>query len=292
MNLITCLNTFISVVDNQGFVKAARKNNISAASVTKQINYLENWCDNQLLHRTTRIVKLTTFGEEFYHESKSIIDKTNDLRRLRSNQEFKPQGTIRLNIPSTFNEGLLLSPIFDYLKQHPLVNIQISSRPYLEELVSNSSDIVITLKKQHTVDIKGFKLFEIKRGLFVAPSYIKKHGDIHSIDALKKHNCLIFTDKHLPNSWFFANGKKINVHGTLSSDHFNLLIKAAINGIGVLNIAENFIENELKLGTLKPILKKYKVIEAELYVYYLRYRISPIMNNFLDFLKDCFAASN
>lgn len=288
MNLIVCLSTFITVVDNQGFLKAARKNNVSAATVTKQINFLESWCGNQLLHRTTRTVKLTFFGENFYQEAKSIVNKANELRRLHSGQEFKPQGTIRLNIPSTFNEGLLLPPIFEYLKKNPLINIKISSKPYLEELIANSSDIVITLKKQHTVDIKGFKLFEIKRGLFVAPSYLKKHGNISTIDSLKKHNCLIFTDKHLPNSWFFANGKKVNVQGSLSSDHFNLLIRAAVSGIGILNIAENFIENELKTGALKPILKQFKVIEAELYIYYLRYRTSPLMNDFLEYLKDYF----
>lgn len=292
MNLIVCLNAFIAVVECQGFLKAARKNHVSSATVTKQINFLEHWCGNQLLHRTTRTVKLTPFGEHFYQQAKSIVNQTHELQRLHLVDEFKPQGTIRLNIPSTFNEGLLLQPIFNYLKKNPLINIKISSKPYLDELISNDSDIVITLKKQHSVDIKGFKLFEVKRGLFGAPSYIKNHGDIQDIDSLKNHNCLIFTDKYQPNYWFFANGKKIHVQGSLSSDHFNLLIKAAVSGLGVLNIAEIFVENELKTGALQPILKQFKVIEAELYIYYLRYRTSPLINDFLSYMKRHFTAKS
>lgn len=290
MDLITCMQHFISVVDHQGFMKAARHCHTSVATISKHVNYLESWYGKCLLHRTTRTVKLTPVGERFYQEAKLIVEKLSALKVSHAHNE-PPQGLIRLNIPSTFNEGLLLEPIFKFLQKNPKISLNIVSKPYLEELTNNTADIVITLKKPHSVDIKSFKLLEIKRGLFVAPAYLKKFGSIKRIENLSNHNCLIFTDKYMPNVWNFLQNKKINVHGPLMADHFSLLIKAALEGVGVLNIAENFIETELKAGKLVPILTKYRVIEAELYVYYLRYRSTSAMQYFLEYLQQYFKIS-
>lgn len=285
MDIINCLRNFISIVDNEGFMKAAIKNNLPVSTISKQMSYLEKWCNVCLLHRTTRTVKLTEAGEEFYLEAKQLLDKADSLQHFNSQIKYKNQGTIRLNIPSIFNDGLLLKPIYLFLKNNPSVNLIISSSPYIDDLLNNSADLVISLKKEHSVDIKSLKLFDMKRGFFASPEYIEQNEKINKIEDLEKHNCLVLTDRQSPNVWNLSNKKKIKVYGNVSADHFHALKAAAIQGIGILNIAEYFIEKELEAGLLKPILQEYRSLEAEMQIYYLRYRITPLHQNFLDYLK-------
>lgn len=287
MDILTCIGHFIHVVDEGGFMKAARKQRVSVSSVSKHINFLETWCNAQLLHRTTRTVQLTMTGEQFYQEAKQLVDKTYALRQLPSNDIVQLQGMLRLNIPSTFNESLLLTPIFKFLQQHPFVRVNIAARPYLEELTDNTSDIVITLKKEHSVDIKACRLFEIQRGLYAAPSYLEQSAAINKLEDLKNHNCLLFNGYAGP-FWHFAGGKKIRVQGSLSADYFNILIQAATAGIGIIYIAEYFIKEEVKNGSLIPILSKTQTIDAEMFAYYLRYRTNPLIENFITYLKKYF----
>lgn len=288
MNLITCIEHFISIVNEGGFAKAARKNHISVASISKHINYLEQWCKAQLLHRTTRSVQLTAIGEKFYKEGKDILVKTALLRELPTlNSTTCLQGTLRLNIPSTFNENLLLEPIFQFMQQHPHIRINMVARPHIEELIDNTTDVIIALKKEHSVDIKAHPLFEIQRGLYAAPSYLETSPSLTNLHDLNYHNCLLFNG--YPGSfWHFADGKKIQVHGNLTADHFNILIQAAVAGMGILYIAEHFIEKEIQKGELVRILSTVNTIKAEMFVYYLRYRANPLIESFIRHLLKYF----
>jgi DNA-binding transcriptional LysR family regulator len=292
MDKLTCIKNFVSVVNNGGFMKAAVKTNLPVSTISKQIAFLEKWCNASLLHRTTRSVKLTKAGENFYNEAKLLLDKADELQYLSSKEKPGNKGIIRLSIPPTFNDSLLLKPIFIFLKNNPDVKLDISSRPYIDELFNNAADFVISLKKEHSVDVKGLKLFDLKRGFFASPDYLIKYGKINCIEDLEKHNCLVLTDRQFSNTWYLSNKKKIKVEGSVSSDHFNTLKAAAVEGIGVLNIAEYFIETELAKGLLVPILQEQQSIEAEIHIYYLRYRENFLIKSFLDHLKNYFIVNS
>ena len=54
MNLLSCLKSFIAVVNYQGFSVAARKIYISQSKLSKQISWLESELNVKLFIRSTR----------------------------------------------------------------------------------------------------------------------------------------------------------------------------------------------------------------------------------------------
>lgn len=81
---INQLETYVKVVDEGSFSKAAEKLYVSPTAIIKQVNILENEIGTALLKRTHRGIQLTDAGKSFYKDAKHIIKLTNDaIERTR-----------------------------------------------------------------------------------------------------------------------------------------------------------------------------------------------------------------
>lgn len=74
----TQISTFIKVCETGSFAKAASELYLSNVSVMKQMNHLEAITGVQLFERGARGVTLTTAGEAFYIDCKSIVHAAED----------------------------------------------------------------------------------------------------------------------------------------------------------------------------------------------------------------------
>lgn len=67
------LESFLAVVENLSFARAAEDLNITQSAVSRQIHALENELDTRLFHRTSRSVSLTPAGISFYEDAKNFM---------------------------------------------------------------------------------------------------------------------------------------------------------------------------------------------------------------------------
>lgn len=86
----TKLDTFIQVVLDGSFSKAASHLFISSVSIMKQMNSLEEMVGVKLLDRTTQGVKLTKAGQFFYEAATDYISESNKI--LNKTREIEGQG--------------------------------------------------------------------------------------------------------------------------------------------------------------------------------------------------------
>lgn len=86
---ISQLETYVKVVEEGSFSKAAEKLYVSPTAIIKQMNIVEDEIGVILLERTHRGIRLTEAGQSFYKDAKHIIQYTNDSierARLKENQ--------------------------------------------------------------------------------------------------------------------------------------------------------------------------------------------------------------
>jgi len=92
----TKLDTFIQVVRDGSFSKAAKHLFISSVSVMKQMNGLEDMVGAKLLNRTTQGVKLTKAGEFFYESANNYILESDEILRKTRDIENKGKKVIKI----------------------------------------------------------------------------------------------------------------------------------------------------------------------------------------------------
>ncbi|MCG8691226.1 MAG: LysR family transcriptional regulator, partial [Minwuiales bacterium] len=73
MDRLQTMSVFVGVAEEGGFSAAARRLNLSPASVTRAVSELEARLGARLLHRTTRSVRLTEAGQRYLADCRRIL---------------------------------------------------------------------------------------------------------------------------------------------------------------------------------------------------------------------------
>ena len=89
------LRVFARVVEHGGFTAAANRIGQSPSAVTKTIARLEDELGAQLFNRSTRRLRTTDFGQEFYQRCVHILADLEDAEAAIKRGSAVPRGSIR-----------------------------------------------------------------------------------------------------------------------------------------------------------------------------------------------------
>src|SRR5689334_11632706 len=101
MDRISCMISFVNVVESGGFSPAARRLNLATSVVTTHVKWLEDRLGVRLLNRTTRNVSLTEAGAEYYESCIQILSDVERAEEAAQGLQSKPRGILRLNLGTT-----------------------------------------------------------------------------------------------------------------------------------------------------------------------------------------------
>ena len=102
MDYLGALRMFVRAVEVGSFSKAAIATNTKTSTVSRAIASLEEDLGVSLFHRTTRRAHLTEPGATFYEHARGVLRSLEEARDAASSMEGRPQGLIRLHVPSAF----------------------------------------------------------------------------------------------------------------------------------------------------------------------------------------------
>ena len=134
-------------------------------------------------------------------------------------------------------------------------------------LLEDSVDLLISAIDAKEKQLIKDHLLTIHRGIYAAPTYIKKHGAPKNSADLKNHNCLIMKGASPKNEWILAN-KRIPVSGNYISTSGMNILYAGLEGLGLIWCADIAIKDEIKKGKLVEIKLKDKPTAIKIYLYY------------------------
>jgi len=126
--IIEELKTFIAVVDNKSFTKAAGNINISQPSVSSHIVTLEKHFNTRLIERSNkqRNILITQTGEILYKKAKQIISLLSDTTEELNNYHNSTSGTLKIGASMTIGEFLLPAILGGFIKEFPNVKLEVA----------------------------------------------------------------------------------------------------------------------------------------------------------------------
>src|SRR5262249_54090507 len=99
MDKFMALRVFTRVVAHGGFTAAATRLGQSPSAVTKTISRLEDELGAQLFNRSTRRLRTTDFGQEFYERCVHILAELQEAEAAIRRGSGVPRGAIRAVLP-------------------------------------------------------------------------------------------------------------------------------------------------------------------------------------------------
>ncbi|AKF51055.1 LysR family transcriptional regulator [Pseudomonas syringae] len=289
------LLAFVAVVNARGFREAARLSGKSASGLSDAIRRMEARLGVRLLNRTTRSVAPTEAGARLMErivpalgEVESALDVVNDFRD-------RPSGTLRLNVPVSAARLVLPSIITPFLQTYPDIRLEVVTEESFVDMLAAGCDAGIRYDERLEQDMIAVPIgprFQ-RFATAASPAYLQARGRPEHPRDLLAHACLRgkFPSGVIPLWEYERDGDivKVDPAGPLTvriGGAFDLTVQAAIDGLGVVHLFEDWLRPHLDSGALEPILEPWWQRFTGPYLYYpgRRYLPSPL-RAFIDFIN-------
>lgn len=120
------LRTFVTVVEEKSFTKAAEKLLISQPSVSVHIKNLEKEFQTSLFLRSPKLLKITPSGEILYTRAKQMIQIYEHTKRDIYEHHHLVKGTLTIGASFTIGEYVLPSFLAKLQAQYPDINVNVT----------------------------------------------------------------------------------------------------------------------------------------------------------------------
>ncbi|MEW6640652.1 MAG: LysR substrate-binding domain-containing protein [Pseudomonadota bacterium] len=261
MDVFAAVKAFVTVADEGGFTKAARKAGAATSSIMRQVDALEEHLGAVLLNRSTRSVTLTPAGEAYYVQASRILSDLDEANHSVSEVSGPPRGLLRVSLPVAFAR-LHVAPIVPkFLSACPGIELELVMTDNVVNLVEDRIDIAIRIGSLESSSLIARKLAPNRRVVCASPDYIRAHGEPRVPADLAHHNCLTFSYSTGDRTWRFARSgesEQVRVRGNLRANHSETLREAAIAGLGLVLMPTWLIGRDLAHGVLRPVLEDWQ----------------------------------
>lgn len=289
INLFESMKIFIEIVESGSFTQAAENLQIHRPAVTKAVQQLEQYSGIRLMQRTTRRINLTPDGEEFYRRSKPLLAQADELL-----ESFGPDralcGQLRVDMPTAFAALLVVPNLPDFYREHPDIEIILSSSDRRRDMLRDGLDCVLRMGKLDDGDYIARAMGNIELTTCASPAYLAVHGTPKTLEELQQHQAVNWINSSsrqvLP--WTFETPSgiaEINLPGKLVLDNSEAYIAAGLAGLGLLQGMNVFLQPYLDSGLLIEVLPDYPAPPRQLSLLYPHRHLSRKVRVFAEWLE-------
>jgi DNA-binding transcriptional LysR family regulator len=293
MDRFASVIAFVRVAESGNFTAAARRLKLSTPAVSGQVHALEDSLGVRLLNRTTRKVSLTDIGREYYERCSQILHELDEADEMASALQLTPRGQLRVHCHPTLSR--FIAPLVAaYLRNNSEVSVDLRTGDQMIDLLEEEFDLAIRTYMPPDSSLMARRLVGWRHVLCCAPSYLKNHPAPRSPADLASHNCIRYAFYPFGDEWHFtdSSGKRAvaPVNGNLVTTSVDVLRETAVSGRGLLLLPPFVIREELKAGSLVPLLLDYPTIEFSIVALYPHRRhLTAKVRVFIDALVAWFA---
>lgn len=289
------LFAFLAVLRGGGFREGARLSGSSASSLSEAVRRLETRLGVRLFNRTTRSVLPTEAGARLAErlipalgEVEAALDVVNGFRD-------RPSGTLRLNVPGAAARLVLPAIVTPFLKAYPEIRLEVIVEDSFVDMLAAGCDAGIRYDERLEQDMIAVPIGpRVQRFATAAsPDYLAAHGRPQHPRDLLAHACLRgqFASGAIPAWEFERDGEVVLVEPTgpllvRLGAAVDLAIDAAVGGLGVIHLFEDWLRPHLDSGALEPVLEPWWQRFSGPFLYYPGRRHLPApLRAFVDFIR-------
>lgn len=289
MDRLQSLEVFLAVAEAGSFAGGARSLGISAPSVTRGVNELEDRLGARLFVRTTRMVRLTDVGQTYLEEVRSILADLEAANDAVSGAVGVPKGMLRLTSPVEFGRIHVAPILAEYLDLYPDVTASMLMVDRVVNLVEEGLDIGVRIGPLTTAGLMAVRVGQVRQVICGSPAYFAEHGAPHTPDDLAQHRIVETPSATLSSEWRLGRAQDIvtQVKPRLATTSVAAAVSLARSGWGLTRALSYQIGPDLQSGHLKCVLEDYEPEHLPIHlVHYEGRRASVKVRSFLDLARD------
>lgn len=260
MDRIDAMKVFVAAVDEGSLAAAARKLKRSPTAISRALNALEDHVGVELIHRTTRTLKLSEAGLRYVSACRRVLTELEEADLIAGGERASPRGMLTISAPPILGEEVLRSILDDFLLEHPQVSARLLMLDRFVNLVDEGIDVALRIGEladsSHIATRIGG---DVRRVIVASPRYLAANPVINAPADLAKHQIIAFSNFGLE-SWSFPPAEGASAPRTI---HFspryvvNSVRSAAASaaaGLGLTRLYSYHVAEFIRDGRLRIVL--------------------------------------
>lgn len=260
MDRIDAMKVFVTALDEGSLAGAARRLKRSPTAVSRALAFLEAHVGVELLHRTTRSLKLSEAGERYAAACRRVLIDLEEADMAAAGERSAPRGLLTISAPPISGEEVLRPILDDFLDRYPAVSARLLLLDRQVNLIDEGVDVALRIGQLPDSSLIATRLGgDVRRVVVAAPRYLASHPRLDEPADLAKHQIVAFTNFGL-DSWSFtpAPGSTIprTVHFTprLIVNSVRAAVASALAGRGLTRLYSYHVAQYVRDGRLKIVL--------------------------------------
>lgn len=273
------LSAFAMVAQERSFTRAATQLGMSQSALSHAMRGLEKRLGIQLLARTTRSVSPTAAGASLLLELAPALERIERAVTETRQQKESPSGRIRIIIPRTATQMVILPKLARFVRDFPEIVIEVTSSNDPVDLVAGEYDAGVQLGEFIQRDMIAVPVTpKMRLAIFGSPAYFESRPIPRHPQDLKDHSCVGFRFASGLYRWEFEKGRKaltVSPQGPASFDDPDLVVQAVLDGVGIGSSMEHTILPLIAEGLLVQVLRDWCPPFPGYFLYYPSRRNQP-----------------
>ena len=294
MELLQSMQVFARLAELGSFTRAADAMQIGRPQVTRAIQELETSLGVRLFQRTTRTVRLTSEGEQFYERVKAILDEVAGATAMFSSPSSTLRGRLRVDIPTAFSQPGLIESLRAFSTLYPAIELALGVTDRTVDLVAEGVDCALRIGELPSSSLVARRIGMATMITCAAPQYLKEHGEPKTLEDLRAHRGVTFLSgqNQRPVAWQFMDGAREQSHISrqgITVNESNAYVECGVAGFGILQAPGITLDRFLTDGTLVEVLRAYRPHPRPVSVLYpSRSHLAPQVEVFVDWVREQF----
>lgn len=273
------LATFALVATERSFTRAAIKLGVSQSALSHTIRGLEQRLELQLLARTTKSVAPTAAGAALLKDLAPALEQIARALDQARSVRHRPSGRLRLVMSRSAAVMVLLPKLRAFADRYPDIVLDVVTVTGPVDLVAGEFDAGIQLGEYIQKDMIAVRVSEpLRLAVIGSPGYFASRGVPRKPKDINDHRCISLRLPSGQYRWEFEQGRKavtIGVTGPLIVDDTNLVIQAALAGVGLGLAYEQQVAEHVAKRRLVRVLEDWTPPMPGFYMYYPSRRHHP-----------------
>ena len=247
---LSALHAFEAAARYMNFTKAAEDLGLTQSGISRQIRNLEDFLGVTLFHRSGPRLVLTEIGATYYRDLALALDKLQEIS-IDAVRGRSVDSSLMIGTHHALAARWLTPRLGTFIAAHPDIPIEVSPTLATTDFDTTRFDITILRGAGTWLHTRSIKLFTEKLAVIASPKLIPVGEQLNPLDFAKFP---MLQNASRPSLWLhWLRMVGLTYTGRIQGNRFthnDMLINAAVHGIGIAVIPVCYVEAELARGEL------------------------------------------
>ncbi|MCO5399068.1 LysR substrate-binding domain-containing protein [Ralstonia soli] len=259
MDDLNDLYYFVKVVEHGGFTQAGLALGIPKSKLSRRIAALEEQYGVRLLQRTTRHFSVTETGREFYERCVGVLIEAEAAREVMERERSEPQGIVRMSCPTALLDYRIAELVALFMVEYPKIQVQLEATNRRVDVVGERLDFALRVRFPPLEDSDlVMRVFSESRQRLVACPALLDGRELPTHPADLAGMPSLDWGPPRDHIWNLVGPEgmqaQVRHQPRYITDDMTALRRAALHGVGIVQLPCMVAEEDLRNGTLIDIL--------------------------------------